>query len=113
MLYFVIALLIIILVGAGALVFYMQQTMRKLADEVEQTRQAFEMEAKRYQKVSENELHALKTALWDSHRSLYLVLEASPGNFNNVSTEIGVNGVVYQFNKLTDGEEPRLGPRAI
>lgn len=39
----------------------------------------------------------LQKNLDNAYRCLDLALQSTPGNFSNVATEIGLNGVVYQF----------------
>lgn len=46
---------------------------------------------------SECQIAALQKNLDAAYTSLDLALQAVPGNFSNVATEIGLNGVVYQF----------------
>lgn len=98
-----IILLVIALITLAAMYLVLAMKARQLRKDFEFLQETTAQEREAFQQ-SEDRLVVLILDLEDrlanSYTSLKLALEATPGPFNDVQTELGIHGVIYQFRSL-------------
>lgn len=99
----IVAILSVLLFLMTCLSIYLWLLGRERFYQTERQKFAIERIESRWEGTSDALAHEqdrneqLQKNLDNAYRCLDLALQATPGNFSNIATELGLNGVVYQF----------------
>jgi hypothetical protein len=104
--YVILAVVLVALAGMDVVIsIRLRQTKKDLEflqEESDRDKDLFD----RKELVYQAELFSMSEQLENAYTSLNLALGASPGVFDHVEVELGINGVIYQFRSLEKAVTP-------